>query len=74
MGKSTNVIDAEKEEAAKLDKVLYEDAMRVQKKKMALLAETKDRDSALDIDEDTYTMAFKALHWKSMNAMELNED
>jgi hypothetical protein len=39
-----------------------------------LLAETVEKDKELDIDVDTYSMAFKALHYKSMQQQELNPE
>ena len=46
----------------------------MQKKRKRLLDEVEDNDCELDLDQDTYTMAFKALHWKSMEQMDLKED
>lgn len=37
-----------------------------------LLKETLENDSTLDLDDDTYTMAFKALAFQNIEKMELN--
>lgn len=44
----------------------------MQKKRCDLLRETQEENSVLDMDCDTYTMAFHALNYKSMQKMELN--
>ena len=55
-------------------KLRYEENLRKQLKRQRLLEEVKENDQELDLDQDTYTMAFKALHFDSMNQMELNAD
>ena len=52
----------------------YKEELILQKQKNALLAETVEKDKELDIDVDTYSMAFKALHYKSMQQQELNPE
>ena len=32
------------------------------------------KDAELDLEDDTYTMAFKALNWECMESMDLNND
>lgn len=55
-------------------KLQYQEALESQRKRTRLLAETKEKDLELDLEVDTYTMAFKALHFDSMRQMELNPD
>lgn len=44
----------------------------MQKKRNDLLKETVEANKTLDLDRDTYTMAFHALNYDSMQLMELN--
>ena len=46
--------------------------MKLQKKKQTLLEEVEENDSKLEMGDDTYTMAFKALHWETMKELDLN--
>jgi len=47
-------------------KLKYQERIDVQTKKQALLEEVENLDKELDLDLDTYSMAFKAMHWDSM--------
>jgi type IV secretory pathway component VirB8 len=39
-----------------------------------VLEEVEENSAELDLDQDTYTMAFKALNWESQRQMDLNEN
>jgi len=55
-------------------KLQYEAEITSQKKKQKLLDNIEDSDKVLDLEDDTYTMAFKALNWQCMKEMDLNND
>lgn len=55
-------------------KLKYEAEIISQKKKQRLLDEVEENDKELDLDDDTYTMAFRALNWECMKQMELNNE
>ena len=50
----------------------FREYIEVQKKRTRLLCEVKKKDEELDVDKDTYSMAFNALNYESMKKMELN--
>lgn len=52
-------------------KLKYQERIDVQTKKQALLEEVENLDKELDLDLDTYSMAFKAMHWDSMKQLDL---
>lgn len=41
---------------------------------MKMLEEVEDENRELDLDEDTYSMAFRALNLKTINQLDLNEE
>jgi len=55
-------------------KLRYEEEIHGQEKKQALLVSVEEADQELDLDDDTYTMAFKALNWECMESMDLNNE
>lgn len=55
-------------------KLKFNEKIAVQEKRHKLLQEVKENDTELDLEQDTYTMAFKALHFESMQQMELNPE
>merc|ERR1712032_1547039 len=60
----------EKKETSQIE-LQYRKTMQLQEQKQKLLKETEENDKELDIDCDTYTMAFMSLHWKSMKQLDL---
>lgn len=55
-------------------KLQYEEEIITQEKKQKLLVDVEGKDAELDLEDDTYTMAFKALNWECMESMDLNND
>ncbi len=54
-------------------KLEYEEIIYLQQKKNKLLDEVTENDKELDLDLDTYSMAFKALNWECIKEIELKE-
>ena len=55
-------------------KLKFNENVIIQQKKHKLLQEVKENDAEVELEADTYTMAFKALHYESMQQMGLNPD
>ena len=55
-------------------KLKYEEEIISQKKKQKLLENIEEKDKELDLDDDTYTMAFRALNYESAHEMDLSND
>ena len=55
-------------------KVEYEEVIYLQQKRNKLLDEVTENDKELDLDLDTYSMAFRALNWQTIKEIELKED
>ena len=59
-------VDPKKQKRVEQMKLKYEAEIISQKKKQRLLDEVEEKDKELDLDDDTYTMAFRALNWECM--------
>lgn len=67
-------VDPKKKKRIEQMKLKYEAVIISQKKKQRLLDEVEKNDKELDLEDDTYTMAFRALNWECMKQMELNNE
>ena len=72
------VIDSNEENVRELEATekqmtrQYDEELDTQKKRMAFLKETVEKDQLLELEDDTYAMGFKALHLETMEEMGLN--
>ena len=66
--------DTETSKRAMQLKLEYQEVIYLQQKRNKLLDEVTEQDKELDLDLDTYTMAFRALLWDTIREIELKED
>lgn len=67
-------VDTETSKRAMQLKVEYQEVIYLQQKRNKLLDEVTAHDKELDMDLDTYSMAFRALLWDTIKEIELKEN